>query len=170
MHVCVHGIYVGLCQCVCQGLSSAETVCTGGSDGDCYPCHIPLDDICTCVCVSVEVGGSCQHHPPHVHSHPGQKQPPSAGGTQTPTLRKIQGEKYTEMDALTDTEATGHIFPRQLIKIGCFHLLSEKTGFFLYNLIDSSSEEEVQAQAEKLKTYFTQLKTQVHNDKGDTTK
>lgn len=72
------------------------------------------------------------------------------------------------MDALTDTEATGNIFPRQLIKIGCFHLLSEKTGFFLYNLIDSSSEEEVQAQAETLKTYFTQLKTQVHNDQGDT--
>lgn len=72
------------------------------------------------------------------------------------------------MDALTDTEATGSIFPRQLIKIGCFHLLSEKTGFFLYNLIDSSSEEEVQAQAETLKTYFTQLKTQVHNDQGDT--
>ncbi|TNM99530.1 hypothetical protein fugu_012563 [Takifugu bimaculatus] len=37
---------------------------------------------------------------------------------------------------------------------------AEKTGFFLYNLIDSSSEEEVQAQAETLKTYFTQLKTQ----------
>lgn len=77
-------------------------------------------------------------------------------------------EQYTEMDALTDTEATGNIFPRRLIKIGCFHLLSEKTGFFLYNLIDSSSEEEVQAQAETLKTYFTQLKTQVHNDQGDT--
>uniref|UniRef100_H3CPU5 Uncharacterized protein n=1 Tax=Tetraodon nigroviridis TaxID=99883 RepID=H3CPU5_TETNG len=35
-----------------------------------------------------------------------------------------------------------------------------KTSFFLYNLIDSSSEEEVQAQEEKLKAYFTQLKTQ----------
>lgn len=58
---------------VCQELSSAETVCTGGSDGDCYPCHIPLDDICTCVCVSVDVGGSCQHQPPRVHSHPGPK-------------------------------------------------------------------------------------------------
>lgn len=76
------------------------------------------------------------------------------------------------MEALTDTEANGNVFPRQLIKIGCFHLVSDKTGFFLYNLIDSSSEEEVQAQEEKLKTYFTQLKTQVrpNHDKGDTNK
>lgn len=76
------------------------------------------------------------------------------------------------MEALTDTEANGNVFPRQLIKIGCFHLVSDKTGFFLYNLIDSGSEEEVQAQEEKLKTYFTQLKTQVrpNHDKGDTNK
>lgn len=74
------------------------------------------------------------------------------------------------MEALTDTQANGNVVPRQLIKIGCFHLLSDKMGFFLYNLIDSSSEEEVQAQEEKLKTYFSQLKTQVrhNNDKGDT--
>lgn len=59
-----------------------------------------------------------------------------------------------------------------MIKIGCFHLVSDKTGFFLYNLIDSSSEEEVQAQEEKLKAYFAQLKAQVRhsNDKGDLNK
>lgn len=48
--------------------------------------------------------------------------------------------------------------------IGCLHLVSDKTGFFLYHLMDSSSEEEVQAQEEKLKAYFSQLKTQVRWD------
>lgn len=67
---------------------------------------------------------------------------------------------------------SGNVFLRQLIKIGCFHLVSDKTGFFLYYLIDSSSEEEVQAKEEMLKAYFTQLKAQVRrkNDKGDTNK
>lgn len=46
-------IYVAPCQCVSPKVSSAKTVCAGGSDGDCYPCHIPLDDICACVFVSV---------------------------------------------------------------------------------------------------------------------
>lgn len=139
--------------CVCQGLSSAEAVCTGGSDGDCYPCHIPLDNICTCVCVSVEVGGSCQRRPLHVHSHPG----PKAACVSS-----------SNTNALTDTEANGDLFPRQLIKIQCFLLVSDMTSYFLYNLISSSSAKEVLAQEEKLKAYFTQLKAQVrHNhDKG----
>lgn len=50
--VCVCSVNVAPCQRVCQSVSSTEAaMCAGGSDGDCYPCHIQLDDICKHACV-----------------------------------------------------------------------------------------------------------------------
>lgn len=40
--------------------------------------------------------------------------------------------------------------------------LPDTVAYFLYNLIDSMSESNVQAQEDKLRNYFNQLKAQVH--------
>lgn len=42
----------------------------------------------------------------------------------------------------------------------CSH--PEKVSYFLYNLIDSMPDKDVQAQEEKLRKYFNQLKAKVH--------
>ena len=39
---------------------------------------------------------------------------------------------------------------------------AEATAFFLYSVIDNMSEQDVQAQEDKLRKFFNQLKTQVH--------
>lgn len=51
------------------------------------------------------------------------------------------------------------------LRVFPFHL--EVTAFFLYNLMDSMSEKDVQAQKDKLQKYFKQLQTQVHTPHTD---
>uniref|UniRef100_A0A8C3B2A9 Leucine rich pentatricopeptide repeat containing n=1 Tax=Cyclopterus lumpus TaxID=8103 RepID=A0A8C3B2A9_CYCLU len=49
---------------------------------------------------------------------------------------------------------------KQLLTVCVFHPLLEVVSFFLYNLIDSMSEGEVQEQEDKLRKYFNQLQAQ----------
>uniref|UniRef100_A0A8C3GC10 Leucine rich pentatricopeptide repeat containing n=1 Tax=Cyclopterus lumpus TaxID=8103 RepID=A0A8C3GC10_CYCLU len=51
-------------------------------------------------------------------------------------------------------------FRKQLLTVCVFHPLLEVVSFFLYNLIDSMSEGEVQEQEDKLRKYFNQLQAQ----------
>lgn len=55
-----------------------------------------------------------------------------------------------------------HLFPRQLLTVRVFLSPAEAADFFLYNLINSMSEGEVQAQEDKLRKYFNQLQAQVN--------
>lgn len=71
------------------------------------------------------------------------------------------------MDAVTDTVANevysqGNCSLRVCTCV-CFCLsYPESVSFFLYGLIDSMSEQEVQAQEDKLRSFFIQLQAQVH--------
>lgn len=70
------------------------------------------------------------------------------------------------MDAVTDTVAN-EIYSQdgcsQLCVFVCvFPSPPEKASFFLYHLIDSMTDKEVQAQEDKLQNYFSQLQTRVH--------
>lgn len=97
----------------------------------------------------------------HAFTHtPPRKQPPSAE-KETHTQQRLQRNRINaRMDAVTDTVAdeiyspahSGFVFPSHL----------ENMSYFLYYLIDSMSEEEVQAQEDKLRKYFNQLHSQVH--------
>lgn len=64
------------------------------------------------------------------------------------------------MDAVSDMEAN-EIYSQDSCSKLCFHLIPEKTAFFLYHLIDRMSDKEVQAQEDKLRKYFKELQTRV---------
>uniref|UniRef100_A0A7N8XIR9 Leucine rich pentatricopeptide repeat containing n=1 Tax=Mastacembelus armatus TaxID=205130 RepID=A0A7N8XIR9_9TELE len=65
-----------------------------------------------------------------------------------------------QMDAVTDTVANGIYSESTAHDMCVFFSHPEVTSYFLYNLIDSMSEGEVQAQEDKLRKYFNRLKTQ----------
>uniref|UniRef100_A0A7N8X812 Leucine rich pentatricopeptide repeat containing n=1 Tax=Mastacembelus armatus TaxID=205130 RepID=A0A7N8X812_9TELE len=77
------------------------------------------------------------------------------------TLQRLQKNSINaQMDAVTDTVANGIYSESTAHDMCVFFSHPEVTSYFLYNLIDSMSEGEVQAQEDKLRKYFNRLKTQ----------
>lgn len=70
------------------------------------------------------------------------------------------------MDAVTDTVANevyslGNCSLSVCVRVSLSLSCPDVASFFLYNLIDSMSEQEVQAQEDKLRNFFGQLQAQV---------
>lgn len=83
--------------------------------------------------------------------------------TQLHTLQRLQENRMNaQMDTVTDTVANEMYFPRRLLSVCvCISFCAEATSYFLYNLIGSMSGGQVQAQEDKLRSFFNQLQAQV---------
>lgn len=127
-----------LCVCVLRRVPNAETVCFGGTDRDCYPCHIPLGNIYMCVFMwLLEVGGklslpttaySLTHQP---KSQLCQQKP------NTNTLPIEVTEKIICRNGCSDWHGSKwNLFPRRLFTVVCVYVcvcvsISSREGIFL---------------------------------------